>query len=404
MADKTTLQESSQALFCAIADYVGAASVDKVLDTSKLPIYSTFKTDWETKYPNLKIESILRTHVDAPGVDLKSLENFLSDREWYLSSVNIAKKLIKDIDDIDADFNRIKRPNWSDFLYVRGDTDIMKKIQTLFDAANKTQKKLNTVPGSGKIILGDINKWSPADIYFASPAAKTKINEHVKDSYEGYTFDKLNYLVSSLIDSGNLLPLSLKKQPKDVKLEKVNFDRKYELKEIERYKFVKFSDWKLYEKNKPATRDLKIFFDPSNARTFIKLRHDASTNVMKVEVEVKGAEARAGSIGSVDIFAALIGTLDSAFARQFSNSFKDGNEAFKKAKNTKDMNQLKTADRKIYDVLRGELSALLVTNKVFPGLIEWFKADSARADHAVQIMYSYITSRTGISGKFVIAK
>ena len=141
MADKTTLQESSQALFCAIADYVGAASVDKVLDTSKLPIYSSFKTDWETKYPNLKIESILRTHVDAPGVDLKSLENFLSDREWYLSSVNIAKKLIKDIDDIDADFNRIKRPNWSDFLYVRGDTDIMKKIQTLFDAANKTQKK-----------------------------------------------------------------------------------------------------------------------------------------------------------------------------------------------------------------------------------------------------------------------
>ena len=404
MADQTTLQESAQALFCAIADYVGANAVDKVLDTAKFPIYSTFRTDWDSKNNSLKIENILRTRVDAPGVDLKSLEDFLSDREWYLSSVNIAKKLIKDIDDIDSDFSRIKRPNWSDFLYVRGDQDVMKNIQILFDAANATQKKLNQIPGAGRIILGDINKWSPADIYFASPNAKTNIQEHVKDSSEAYTFDRLNLLISSLIDSGDLLPLSLKKQPKDVKIEKVNFDRKYELSNIEKIRFVKFSDWKLYELGKPATRDLKIFFDPTNSRTYIKLRHDASTNMMKVEVEIKGAEARAGSIGSVEIFTALLGTLDSALAREFLRDFKSGNEAFKKAKNTKEMNQLKAADRKKYDELRGELSAMLVTNSVFPSLMGWFRADKSRADHAVQLMYSYITSRTSISGKFVIAK
>jgi len=33
MADETSLAESAQALFCAMADYIGASKVDKVFDT-----------------------------------------------------------------------------------------------------------------------------------------------------------------------------------------------------------------------------------------------------------------------------------------------------------------------------------------------------------------------------------
>ena len=36
MADKTTLAESSQALFCAMADYIGASKVESVLDEKKI--------------------------------------------------------------------------------------------------------------------------------------------------------------------------------------------------------------------------------------------------------------------------------------------------------------------------------------------------------------------------------
>ena len=44
-----------------------------------------------------------------------------------------------------------------------------------------------------------------------------------------YTFQNLNILTSDLIDSGDLLPLSLKKTTKEAILQQVNFDRKTEI-------------------------------------------------------------------------------------------------------------------------------------------------------------------------------
>jgi len=35
MADKTAIFESTQALFCALADYVGKGNIDKVFDLKK---------------------------------------------------------------------------------------------------------------------------------------------------------------------------------------------------------------------------------------------------------------------------------------------------------------------------------------------------------------------------------
>ena len=39
MADQTSTQEAAQALFCAMADYVGVSKIEDVFDNKKYPIY-----------------------------------------------------------------------------------------------------------------------------------------------------------------------------------------------------------------------------------------------------------------------------------------------------------------------------------------------------------------------------
>ena len=55
---------------------------------------------------------------------------------------------------------------------------------------------------------------------------------------KGLTFTTLNGFIGELIESGELLPLSLKKQTNEVIIKKVNFDRTSELKEISKIKFL----------------------------------------------------------------------------------------------------------------------------------------------------------------------
>ena len=43
MADKTALAESSQALFCAVADFLGERKSDKLLDIKKYLTFTDFK-------------------------------------------------------------------------------------------------------------------------------------------------------------------------------------------------------------------------------------------------------------------------------------------------------------------------------------------------------------------------
>jgi hypothetical protein len=100
----------------------------------------------------------------------------------------------------------------------------------------------------------------------------------------------------------------------------------------------------------------------------------------------------------------LIATVDSTFASKFAKAYADGQAAFSKRLKEKDMIVLKTKDKKIFDTKRGELSALLVTNNIFPMYIKWLNSDKKQADAYIHIIYQYITSRTEVSGKFVIAK
>ena len=397
MADKTALAESSQALFCSIADNLGAVD-SKLLDLKKFPTYVDFKSSNE----KLVNESFKRTN--TPGVSLKDMETFLiSNVDWYKSSVLIAKKLIDDILTIDPNY-KIKMKGYQNLYYFRGDEAIMGNIQKLFTIANKAP-----ITKKNQASFGNINKWSPADIYLASKKAYDEIEKDLKSAKPGsYNFTHLNTLTANLIDSGDLLPLSLKKTTSTVELVKVNFNRQDELKYLSKISFDSLSDWKPYVPvefpKKGATRDIRIFL---NNKGEIKLRHDPSAKRFVIEFIGGGAEARGGSIGSMKIFCELLGFVDKPTATKLLKTYNDGEKIY--YQKMEPIEKLKKSmDPKLFDHKRGEISAVNIINKVMPIVKAWFSRKDAKSmneiNDFIRIMFEYVTSRTERSGRFVIAK
>lgn len=397
MADKTSLAESSQALFCAIADFLGERKSNQALDLSKYSTYLKFKKNFS--------KSIISTafkRITTPGVSLKDIDEYLSnDDGWYKSSVLIAKKLIKDITFIDPDY-KIKQEGFQKIYYFRGDNEVMIPIEELFKIANNS-------PATA-VKFGNVNKWSPADIYLATIKAKKDIAKELSEvrPTKSYTFPKLNILTSNLIDSGDLLPLSLKKTTIDVKLEKVNFNKKDELKKMKDASMSSkgVSDWKPYKRvkfgEKTETRDLKIHL---NNGGMIKIRHDPTPKFV-AEFVVSGGEARGGSIGSIAQFCAMFNFVDKTTSQKILREFRDGETKYKVA--LAKIESLRKTDKNKYDFERGTLSGINVVNRIMPILKPWFKRTSPKAkrqiDDFIKILYSYVTSRSPLSGKFVIAK
>lgn len=431
MTDTTSLAESSQAFFCAIADYlvIKGKNLNDFLNpkdkSNGLDTFSGFEIKWKKEFKNKSdsLEKIYEKFTEAASgsriIPYGEIEGFLmTDKGWYTSSCLIGKKLVEDITTISSGFNN--KPNTSDVWYFRGDKDVMKNIEDLFKVANKNKADPK---------FGDINKWSPADIYFATDAARnrirTNVNTYVKSKNNDYGFDIMNKMVSDLIDSGDLLPISLKKQTNSVTIKKVNFDRVHEESEILKYQFKGFvQEWKKYTPQKAQTRDLQIKFS-SSASESIKIRHDASTAAMKAEFVSKDMEARGGSIGSWKILCDLWDKIDPQMASKSYRDYTNANTKYKqevkvlreyyddKIKRLKDPAAIKLA-KKDFDAQRGALSAMLVTNVVFPPLIKWLNENDNKktnnpdyyppSDRFIQELFKYITSRTGESGKFIIAK
>lgn len=396
MADTTTLAESAQALFCAIGDYLGTNDARKALDVNLYSNYADFKTIHK------KTIDLAYKRINAPGVNLKDLENFLQKNDsWYKSSVLIAKKLVDDISMIDPDFNKITRKGFQDIYYFRGDKLVMGKIEELFKIAQKN--------GIGKLknqpTLANINKWSPADIYFSSDPARKEIDNALKKyskTPKAFTFTQLNILISDLIDSGDLLPLSLKKTTKTVVLQKVNFDRKDELKKIKKLKVKGTSDWKPYKEvpfgQKSETRDMNIFIEGGS----LKIRHDPSSKSPVIEFKLQGAEARGGSIASITVFTEILSLVDKKLGDDILRLYNAGDAKFKERQ--KELDKFKTKIPKAeFDFIRGANSAVNIINKIMPPLKKYFNSNPNR-DLIIQLLYEYTTSRTALSGKFVIAK
>lgn len=319
MADKTAVQETAAALFCAIADNVGFSEAPKVLNLKTYPTY----TDFKKKY-GVKIKSTFAAAINSPGVTLKMIEdllesNSLADREFYDSSVNIANRLISDIQTIDPDFSKIKPVNLKDIFYVRADktgNNIMTNIGKLFGYANKKDK-----------FFGDVNKWSPADIYLASDKANKEIEKELKIAEKAYSFSQLNDCINKLIDQGNLIGLSLKKSVKSASLYKINFTKD---KNQEILKGLHFASMK-----SDNPRDVIIYFKSVGQKPYLKARHDPSSDTlgvnksMKLEIEIVGA--RGGSLvgwgtgnpsgtGFTDIWA----TIDPKSANESASLFSNG--------------------------------------------------------------------------------
>ena len=422
MTDTTTITESAQALFCALADYVQLkkGDLDKIFNVDTLPTYKAFKVNWDGTHENYKISDIFKKNIETDVNSLVIIEKFLiSNPDWYKSSMLIAKKLIEDIDTVVRNFKGIKRPKPTEIWFSRGDQAVMKNIQKLFTIANKARKEMNKVQGSKKgVEFGDVNKWNPADIYFATDIARNKIEKELKNvskrNGECYLFSELNLLVSDLIEEGQLLPLSLKKQTREVHLHKVNFDRQYELKQFSDLKFVGFvTNFQKSTKGNLKTRDLTIKYNPKDSKVKFQIKHDVSNGSLKVDIS--GIEARGGGINSINIFTSLIHPVDKQEAANFKRTFETANEKFRAWKKSwekeygpapeKEKNKkIQSPLRQQYENDRSEASALLVVNKIMPELAAWLNSSQVKSDKFVKIIHEYATSRTEDSGKFVIAK
>ena len=397
MADKTALAESSQALFCAVADFLGERKSDKLLDIKKYLTFTDFK-----RAVGEQVISKAEKRIRTPGVTLSDIEEFLlKNNDWYKSSTLIALKLVKDITGIDTDF-KLKQEGFQKLFYFRGDQEVMGNIEKLFKIANTSP-----ITVANQVKFGNVNKWSPADIYLATEKARKDIGDAVlKAKPKTYSFIDLNILTSNLIDSGDLLPLSLKKTTKTVQLQKVNFDKKSEIKALEKVSLSpkKVTNWQPYKKvpfgTKGETRDMRAFLNNGGE---IKFRHDPSAKRFVAEFIGGGAEARGGSIGSIKLFCELFALVDKETSRQVLKEYQEGEKLY--FEDLKLIENLRGKDKKLFDFERGSISALNIINRIMPILKNWFtKTDKKKVDDFIRIIYQYITSRTPLSGKFVIAK
>jgi len=392
MADKTALLESAQALFCSIADYIGVKRTNLLFDPKKYPDY----TDFRSQINEATLQAAHK-NIETPGVFLNELELFLKkDTKWYVSSLQIAKKLINDITKIDPDF-KISAQGFQQIFYYRGDKEIMGTIEKLFKIANKSGYKSQNK-------FGNLNKWNPADIYLATKKAKKALKEELKGAKEKvYGFQNLNIITSDLIDSGDLFPLSLKKTTKEATLQMVNFDRKAEIKLIKTISIKGVTDWQLYKKvkypTKGVTRDMRILLESGGD---IKLRHDPSAKRFVAEAIFSKAEARGGSIGSMKVLSEIIHFVNPDIAKQILDKYKKGEQKYFDA--LKKIEYLRK-DKPRFDYERGAISAIYVVNEVMPVLKKFFQDNRKdEGNKVLRLMFEYITSRTPLSGKFVIAK
>ena len=421
-ATETKFGESAQALFCAIADIAGLTKVDKVLDLSKYTNYVEFEAGDEGK--NRKLIDQAYKAIDTPGASLLGIEEFLkrpSDKNgWYKSSVLIALKLIKDISKLMSNygytkFNKILTPGINNLFYKRGDSPIMGNIEKLFKIANKNTKYWTTL---NQASFGDVNKWSPADMYFASDVAKSNVLKELsfaQSNQSSYNIDRLNILITENMKSGDLFPLSLKKQTKDVELQPVNFDDKSKTELLSKVNYkdiykVESKAGKVWFTEQDPQRDmlLGVSDDKGSEKGKIQIRHEPSAGQWKVDFTYKGAQARGGSLTSFDTFSKLISQHNATVGAAFLKEYKIGNDLFKAQNKIHEKTKSEFRNKYgkgLYDKRRGELSAITIINRVMPIISGWLAKEKQEVKtEFVRSIFTYVTSRSPKSGKFVIAK
>ena len=181
---------------------------------------------------------------------------------------------------------------------------------------------------------------------------------------------------------------------------------------------VYFSNWEgiVFSYTKAETRDLRIWLNNNGE---IKIRHDPSAARLVVEFIGSGAEARAGSIGSVKVFTDLLKVINPTLAASTLRKYKAGEIEYNKQMKSPQMVKLgksrsvgtqvqKKGAKNLYDFERGAISATTIINKIMPDLKKFFRGKSdpqqEEINSFIRLMYGYLTSRSPLSGQFVIAK
>ena len=162
-------------------------------------------------------------------------------------------------------------------------TTIFKKVKSLAEKRNADKFR----DGVTQLIPGDLNKWSPADIYYATDFARQSLTEVAKTSEKNHLskpivlgkslkitgvasmrqFEIFNAYIKYLIDSGDLLPLSLKKtgSMNETIVKSLN----YEEGDVEKYFKEKDIGFKKYDFSKGKDK----FFDSFDIKIEVSDRH-----------------------------------------------------------------------------------------------------------------------------------
>jgi hypothetical protein len=440
--------EGGQALFCYIADILGDKQTDTIFsEYIESKDYAKFMNHPWPKRRGKTISDIIDEGFDGGRVDTKKSKkvilHYLSKKEdWFVSSLLIGKKIISTINKIDSDFEKIKKPGWDKLFYQHGDEEIMKVMDKLFKSANEQSKKISKfLSTSDKPVIikafGNVNKWTPADIYFASSKSKTDLENLLNEEQtqkNNLTFAKLNKIISQLIKSGDLLPLSLKKVKSNVIIKKVNFSPATEKKLLQEVvctgidptwkkmsadyisKLKKFSWGK---KGYSGGRDIYITFNEGDKKATIQIRHTPASGGkpiegVKIVLKYSGSSALAGQIVGIPLLTNLISTVDNNFAIKLKTVFDSNYKKFEADANNyinfgggkiNYSSNIKKLNKKFNDDI-GAISAYKLMNPVRKVIDEYFKnPDPLGPQHnVVRAIFQYAASRSLTSAKYIIAK
>ena len=464
--------EGAQAIFCYVADIIGVRRVHNewprfLNRTDNSEVFFTEYGDIITKGYQLsrinttKSESIIISYINKQP-------------SWFRSSLLIAQKIVEEVDDINkkySKFDNIEKPGWNNFFYQHGDDEVMGILTSLFNSANEDSKTTinpNTNTEYGRTIFGDINKWTPADIYFATATAKNslkRLNNSAAAKGDYLSFTDLNAHLRSLVQSGDLLPLSLKKVRNNVTIVKVNFSRTAENRILATTKCTgvepwnkmlpatpttaytimtnKSFKWKNKWEYKPAAggaggRDIKIKLVSQGKKGMLHFRATPASGGkvslgMKLILSYTGSSALGGQVASVAIFLQLLKSAGANdFAKLFGDKWDSTTKQFKTDANAyikyglpvsgKDLYAAGKSDNKAKDKFNddmGAINAIVVMNKIRPVLQTYFGGTAkvitpagpnndppvvTEQDEVVRAIFAYTGSRMPKSARFVIAK
>ena len=156
--------EGAQALFCYIADVLG----DKETEKQFKPFLSGEENSsaFFVKYKSIIDKAYTSNAVKTSKTKDVIIKYIKKNDDWFISSLKIAHYLITEIGKISPKFKNIKKPDIQNLFYRHGDDEIMEVMAKLFKSANTQNAK-----AQGTKFFGDINKLTPADIYFVRAKA-----------------------------------------------------------------------------------------------------------------------------------------------------------------------------------------------------------------------------------------